>query len=223
MGGDDMDPSDGIGIPEVEQPPVAPPDRLDYLEARVRMLEESVPKSHLFDPRFLPRAFAVLGHYMVAGFIVYLVALAAFLAIAALGFGVGSIGDLFGPDGLLDGDVPEGPRLESVSSLPMNASGVGTITGYPTGDMSSRHAEGSFVVVLDPAPAGLPDRTTLDVVFNHSTTVYRDGREQGDPLEAINSDDGPWDADPTDADTVVVRFHVKDGDVFADRIDLSNE
>ncbi len=119
--------------------------------------------------------------------------------------------------------VPEGPALASVASLPVDASGEGTIQGAPTGAASSDDAQGAFVLVLLPPPAGLPPRTTVHVEFDHSTKVYRGNRAVGDPLTAMNSADGPNDADPTAAGTVAVRFHIKDGRVFADRLDLSDE
>ena len=79
------------------------------------------------------------------------------------------------------------------------------------------------MLLLDPAPAGLPARTTVDVAFDHSTKVYSGTRLLGDPVTAMNAEGGPAGADPSAAGTVVVRFHVKDGRVFADRLDLSDE
>lgn len=214
-----MEPSERTEHPGADHSlPEVQPDRLDYLEARVRMLEERIPTTQLLDRRFLPRAFAVLGHYLVAGLIIYVGAFAAFLAITVFGFGIHSLPGLPG-----EAAVPEGPQLRNVASLPVDASGEGTLQGAPTGEAGSDDDGGSFVLVLDPAPAGLPDRTTLRVVFDHSTKVYRGANVQGDPLEAMNADDGPSDADPSAAGTVVVRFHIKDGRVFADRLDLSDE
>jgi hypothetical protein len=119
--------------------------------------------------------------------------------------------------------VPDGPPLTSVASLPVDASGVGTIQGAPTGEATTYDDRGTFVLVLDPAPAGLPPRTTLHVAFDHSTKVYRNGQALGDPLTAMSGLDGPVDADPSAAGTVIVRFHIKDGRAFADRLDLSDD
>jgi hypothetical protein len=214
-----MEPSDGPELTEANQSPTeVQPDRLDYLEARVRMLEERMPTTQLVDRRFLHRAFAVLGHYLVAGLIICAVALAALLPIALLGFGISSFTR---PSG--ETAIPEGPPLSNVASLPVDASGEGTIQGAPTGAATMDDNGGSFVLVLDPSPAGLPARTTLDVAFDHSTKVYSGTRASGDPLAAMNPEGGHSDADPTAAGTVVVRFHIKDGRVFADRLDLSNE
>jgi len=118
--------------------------------------------------------------------------------------------------------VPTGPELESVASLPIDASGEGTIEGLPTGAATITEDLGTFELVLDPAPSGLPSRTTLDVEIDHSTKVYRDGRDMGDPLAAMSGDNGPFDADPSAAATAVVRFRIEDGRVFAVRLDLSD-
>jgi len=118
--------------------------------------------------------------------------------------------------------VPEGPPLTSVASLPVDASGEGTIQGAPTGEATIFDTRGSFVLVLDPAPAGLRPRTTVSVGFDSSTKVYRNGQALGDPRTAMNDEDGPADADPSAAGTVIVRFHIKDGRPFADRLDLSD-
>jgi len=118
--------------------------------------------------------------------------------------------------------VPEGPRLSSVTSLPVNTSGEGTIRGIPTGAATSYGNKGSFVLVLDPAPAGLPARTTLSVYFDHSTKAYSGTRLLGDPLAGMDTMPGPNEADPTGAVAVTVHFHIKNGQVFAERLDLSN-
>jgi hypothetical protein len=119
--------------------------------------------------------------------------------------------------------VQDGPPLNSVASLPVDASGAGTIQGVPTGEAAAYDDGGTFELVLYPAPAGLPARTTLHVGFDHSTKVFRNGQALGDPLTAMNSESGPADADPSAAGTVIVRFHIKDGRAFADRLDLSDE
>jgi hypothetical protein len=113
--------------------------------------------------------------------------------------------------------------LQSVDKLPVDASGKGTIQGAPTGEAFSGDSEGSFVLALRPAPGGLADGTTVHVVFGHTTRVFRDGLAQGDPLEAMNSEDGGMDADPSAAGTAVVRFHIDDGRVIADSVELSDE
>ena len=119
--------------------------------------------------------------------------------------------------------VPTGPGLSSVASLPVDASGEGTISGVPTGEGDSSPARGTFELVLVPAPPGLAPRTTVHVGLDHSTKAYRNGEDLGDPLAAMDSDNDPMDADPTGAGTVTVRFHIKDGRVFADRLDLSDD
>ncbi len=221
-----MESSADSDLPEVvESRPLGEMDRLAYLEARVGALEDRVPSTQLLNRRFLPRAFAVLGHYLAAGLIVYLLVLAVVLSVALVSSGFGGISDLFDRGNSYEGEavVPEGPRLRSVTSLPVNASGVGTLRGSPTGEATCDERDGKFVLVLDPAPSGLPDRTTLDVAFDRSTKVYGDGELLGDPLTAMNSDEAPGDADPTAAGSVVVTFRIKNGAVFADRIDLSEE
>jgi len=182
------------------------------------MLEERIPTTQLLDRRFLARAFAVLGHYLVAGLILYVAVAAVFVVFGLAMSGVGLFSMIPG-----EAAVPEGPRLRSVRSLPVSESGVGTIQGVPTGKATTYDNDGSFVLVLDPAPAGLPSRTTLDVTFDHTTKVYRDGRLLGNALEAMGAHDGPVEADPTAAGTVVARFRIKDGRVFAHRLDLSDE
>jgi len=226
QGGDGMEPSEGTELPEADEArPDSQADRLYYLETRVRMLEERIPATQLLNRRFLPRAFAVLGHYLVAGLIIYLAVVAVFLSVGVIGSGVDGVSELFGEDVSQEGEVavPDGPRLSSVASLPVDASGEGTIQGTPTGEATNDESSGSFVLVLDPAPSGLPARTTLDVTFDHSTKVYSDGEPLGDPVTAMNTEGNTGDADPSAAGTVVVRFHVKNGSVFADRLDLSGE
>jgi hypothetical protein len=119
--------------------------------------------------------------------------------------------------------VPKGPPLSNVASLPVDASGQGTIQGAPTGEATADDARGTFVLVLDPAPSGLKPLTTVHVAFDHSTKVYRGNQLLGDPLEALNSEGGRHDADPTAVGTVVVRFHIVAGRPFADRLDLSDD
>jgi len=118
--------------------------------------------------------------------------------------------------------VQQRPKLSNVASLPTDASGNGTIQGIPTGEATTDNNKGSFVLVLDPVPAGLPARTTVNVHFGYSTRVYYGTRLVGDPLTGINAMPGPSDADPTDAAAVLVHFHIKNGEIFADRLDLSN-
>jgi hypothetical protein len=119
--------------------------------------------------------------------------------------------------------VRTGPALSNAASLPVDATGQGTIQGAPTGEATTDETRGDFTLVLAPAPAGLAPRTTVEVGFDRSTKVYRNGQYVGDAFTALNSDGGHVDADPTSAGTVVVRFHVKDGRPFADRLDLSDD
>lgn len=121
------------------------------------------------------------------------------------------------------GALSEGPQLTNVASLPVDASGEGTIQGAPTGEATTYETWGTFVLVLDPAPPGLPPRTTVSVGFDHSTKVYRGGQALSDALTAMNESGGPADSDPSAAGTVTVRFHIKDGRPFADRLDLSDQ
>jgi len=162
--------------------------------------------------------------------VVALVFMVATAAVVVASVGVASSGwfplgsGLDGPEmGFGSGAVPEGPPLTNVASLPVDAAGEGTIQGAPTGEAMTGEAMGTFKLVLEPAPAGLPPRTTLHVGFDRSTKVYRNGQELDDPLTAMNSEEGSFDADPTAAGTVIVRFHIKDGRAFADRLDLSDE
>ena len=114
-----------------------------------------------------------------------------------------------------------GPRLNSVTDLPADTAGRGTIQGTPTGAATSDNNGASFILMLDPAPAGLPARTTLGIYFDHSTKAYRGTRLlSDDPLTGMNAMPGPNDADPTAAGSVTVHFHIKNGKVFADRLDL---
>lgn len=222
-----MEPTEGAELLEAEESlPESQASRIDSLETRLRTLEERIPATQLLSRRFLPRAFAVLGHYLAAGLIMYLVVLAVVLSVAVIGSGFDGVSGLFGRDEVQEGDpaVPEGPRLSNVASLPVDAAGLGTIRGIPTGEATSGESNGSFVMVLDPAPAGLPARTTLDVRFDRSTKAYSDGELLGDPLAAMDAEgSNPSDADPSAADTVVVRFHVSNGSVFADRLDLTSD
>lgn len=137
-------------------------------------------------------------------------------------FSAGMVPDSFVEDSG-PGAVKKGPPLGSVAKLPVDGSGVGTIHGVPTGEATSDDALATFVLVLDPAPTGLPPRTTVDVAFDRTTKVYRDGQAMGDPLAALSGRGGPHDADPTTASSVTVQFRIKDGRVSADRLDLSNE
>jgi hypothetical protein len=179
----------------------------------------------------LARSVDVLRKWLIAlSVLSVLTFMAAAVAIVIASVGLVSAGILSAgilPGGIeADADpvaVKKGPPLGSVASLPVDASGEGTIQGAPTGEATSNKTRATFVLVLDPAPAGLPPRTTLNVAFDRTTKVYRDGQALGDPLAALDGEDGPSEADPTAASTVKVRFHIKDGRVFADRLDLSNE
>ncbi len=194
-------------------------DRLAQLETRVRELEERVPRTQLLDRRLLPRAFAVLGHYLLAGLIMYAVVFAVMLPVRALL-------DHFEPDTISrETLIREGSPLSSVASLPVDALGAGTLTGAPTGEAEMDDSSGSFVLVLAPAPAGIKDGTTVTIEVDRSTKAYRGSTasELGNPLEAMNSDDWDSDADPSAAGTVVVRYHLSGGKVRADRLELSDE
>ncbi len=115
-----------------------------------------------------------------------------------------------------------GPRLSNVASLPVDVSGKGTIQGTPTGEAVFDRTSGSFGLVLDPAPTGLPARTTVDVAIDRSTKAYRDGRPIGDPVESMGDDAGGHKADPSMAATVKVRYSIDNGVVLAERLDLSD-
>jgi len=115
-----------------------------------------------------------------------------------------------------------GPRLPNVASLPVDASGIGTIQGSPTGAAEFDRTSGTFGLVLDPVPAGLPPRTTVDVAIDQSTKAYRDGQAIDNPVKAMSGNDGDHEADPTAAATVKVRFHIDNGSVLAERLDLSD-
>lgn len=118
--------------------------------------------------------------------------------------------------------VARGPVLGDPHRLPVDPSGEGTITGAPTGEADTNQATGSFVVVLSPAPTGLPDRSTVHVSIDKSSKVYRGGDYVGDALDALNSESSSA-ADPTAAGTVTVRFTIRDGQPYAERIDVSQE
>lgn len=116
---------------------------------------------------------------------------------------------------------PAVPRLSSASSLPVDASGMGTIQGIPTGAASVDRVSGTFELVLDPAPVGLPPRTMVDVAVDQSTASYRDGQAIGNTLESMNHQ-SDYKADPTSAATVRVRFRIDNGVALAQRLDLTN-
>ena len=84
------------------------------------------------------------------------------------------------------------------------------------------HATGTFGLVLDPVPPGLPARTTVDVAMDRSTSAFRDGKEIGNPVESMSDGGGDHKADPTTAATVKVRFRIDNGVVLAERLDLSD-
>ena len=117
----------------------------------------------------------------------------------------------------------QGPALSNISSLPVGVDGEGVLQGFPTGEAWSDENAARFEIALDPAPSGIADRSTVMVAFDHTTQIYRSGTRLGDPLTALNSENGSHDADPTSAGKVTVRFHIKDGRPFADRIELTDE
>ena len=71
----------------VYRPPTAPsqsstprndPEYVAYLERRIAVLESRSPQTGLLSPSFMTRAFAVLGHYIVAALVLEVVALLVF-------------------------------------------------------------------------------------------------------------------------------------------------
>lgn len=204
--------------PQLPAAPDSPPrndelDRIAQLEHRIRDLEERIPATHLLDRRFVPRAFAVLGHYLAAGAIIY-AAIFVVIGVPTMLF------DSFGPDSGYSetGELPAGPQLSQVASLPVESTGTGSIQGAPTGATGPS----SFVLALGPAPPGVEEWTRVEVFVDDSTVTYRDGKKQDSPIEAL-SGDGDMEADPSAAGSVVVRFHIEDGEVRADQLDLSDE
>jgi len=99
---------------------------------------------------------------------------------------------------------------------------MGTIQGIPTGAAQHDRVSGTFELVLDPAPVGLPPRTMVDVAIDQSTESYRDGQAIGNSLESMNYDNSGDKADPTNAATVRVRFRIDDGVALAERLDLTD-
>ena len=67
------------------------PEYVAYLEQRISVLEQRLPKTNLLSPRFLTRAFAVVGHYFVAGLIIELVVFAGLGLLFGLGLGVAAL------------------------------------------------------------------------------------------------------------------------------------
>jgi hypothetical protein len=129
--------------------------------------------------------------------------------------------DTLSPD---DGPaVRTGPALSNVASLPVDSNGAGTLQGIPTGEAWSDDTGARFEVVLDPAPAGVADRSTVSVAFDHTTQAYRGGIRIGDPFTALETEHGNRDVNPTSAGMVTVQFHIKNGRPFADRLDLSDD
>lgn len=149
----------------------------------------------------------------------------------AVGLALGSTGCSRASSVFRSGDIrgtgeavtTAGPRLSNAASLTVDASGTGTIQGTSTGQAVFDQATGTFELVLDPVPPGLPARTTIDVAMDRLTTAFRDGREIGNPVESMSDDGGDHRADPTIAATVKVRFRIDNGVVLAERLDLSDE
>lgn len=52
------------------------PEYIAYLEERIALLESRMPKTALLSPSFMTRAFAVVGHYLVAGLLIEVVIVA---------------------------------------------------------------------------------------------------------------------------------------------------
>jgi len=72
------------------------PEYVAYLEQRIAVLEGRLPKSDIISPKFVRRAFAVLGHYMAAGAIVYAVVLAIVLVFGLIGGGIEAVTSAIG-------------------------------------------------------------------------------------------------------------------------------
>jgi hypothetical protein len=51
-------------------PPRNDPEYVAYLERRIGILESRLPSTALLSPKFMTRAFAVMGHYFVAALVV---------------------------------------------------------------------------------------------------------------------------------------------------------
>ena len=64
------------------------PEYVAYLELRIANLESRLPKTDLLSQRFLTRAFAVFGHYMVAGLVLNLIGLVVFGMFALFAGGI---------------------------------------------------------------------------------------------------------------------------------------
>jgi hypothetical protein len=151
-----------------------------------------------------------------------LVTFVAIVTMFAIGFA--GVAGFAAADGFAgDQVVKEGPPLSSVASLTVDASGRGVIGGSPTGEASTTDERGTFELALNPTPPGLAANTVVSVAIDSSTKVYRDDRALGDALSALNDENGDLDADPSSAGTAIVHFRVKNGQVFAERIDLSDE
>lgn len=67
------------------------PEYVAYLERRISALEQRLPQTQLLSPKFLRRAFAVLGHYFVAALLLEIVLFVVFAVIFGLAAGVGAL------------------------------------------------------------------------------------------------------------------------------------
>ncbi|MDZ4168817.1 MAG: hypothetical protein U1E26_04065 [Coriobacteriia bacterium] len=74
-------------------PPTAPlppqgyrndPEYVAYLEQRIAALESRIPKSNLISPKFWTRAWAVYGHMLSVGLLLYAVMFGVYLIAALL-------------------------------------------------------------------------------------------------------------------------------------------
>jgi len=66
------------------------PDYIAYLEQRIASLEMRVPNTNLISPKFWTRAWAVYGHMLAIGVMIWLIVMAFYLVIA-LAIGGGAI------------------------------------------------------------------------------------------------------------------------------------